>query len=122
MGCDAHAWVKTLSGLIIFVQNVLAETPFFFASGRILEKLGHIHSMSLVLFAFGLRFILYSVIPSPWWFLPVELFNGLTFGLFWPCMTSYASIIAPPGTAATVQVLKYFCFLIKCSSVFFREW
>lgn len=64
--------------------------------------------MSLVLFALGVRLILYSVISNPWWFLPVELSNGLTFGLFFACMASYASIIAPPGTEATMQVRKVY--------------
>ena len=74
-----------------------------FISGRILKKIGHIHAMSLVLCAFGLRFIIYSVLQDPWWCLPVELFQGFTFGLFYATMASYGSIVAPPGTEATVQ-------------------
>jgi len=59
--------------------------------------------MSLVLFAFGVRFLIYSILENPWWCLPVELFQGFTFGLFYATMASYASIVAPPGTEATVQ-------------------
>jgi len=33
----------------------------------------------------------------------VELFQGFTFGLFYATMASYASIVAPPGTEATMQ-------------------
>lgn len=61
--------------------------------------------MSLVLFAFGIRFLLYSLLIDPWWCLPIELLNGLTFGTFYATMTSYASIVAPPGTEATIQGL-----------------
>lgn len=74
-----------------------------FLTGRILRKIGHVHAMSLVLFAFGVRFVIYSVLKNPWWCLPVELFQGFTFGLFYATMTSYASIVSAPGTEATVQ-------------------
>lgn len=59
--------------------------------------------MSTVLFAFGLRFLLYSWIENPWYCLPIELLQGPTFGIFYATMASYASIVAPPGTEATVQ-------------------
>ncbi|CAG2055051.1 unnamed protein product [Timema podura] len=61
--------------------------------------------MSLVLLAFGIRFLLYSFLYNPWWCLPIELLQGVTFGLFYATMASYASIVAPPGTEATVQGL-----------------
>jgi hypothetical protein len=59
--------------------------------------------MSLVLLAFGVRFLIYSFLTNPWWCLPVELFQGVTFGLFLATMASYASIVAPSGTEATMQ-------------------
>lgn len=95
--------IKTLQGVIMGVQCLGGELPFFFLSGRILKKIGHINAMSLVLFTLGIRFILYSVIDNPWWFIPVEFSNGLTFGVFYACMASYASIVAPSGTEATMQ-------------------
>ncbi|XP_028134563.1 major facilitator superfamily domain-containing protein 6 [Diabrotica virgifera virgifera] len=104
-GCTGMVYVKTLEGLLQGVQTVLGEAPFFFFSGVIIKKLGHVNTMSLVLFAVGIRFLLYSVIPNPWYFLPIEISNGLTFGLFFACMASYASIVAPSGTEATMQGL-----------------
>lgn len=103
-GCDSQQWIKTLEGIVMAIQTLAGEMPFFFCSGRILKKIGHINAMSLVLLVIGIRYILYSVIPDPWWFLPIELLNGLTFGLFYACMASYASVVAPPGTEATMQV------------------
>ncbi|CAH0547882.1 unnamed protein product [Brassicogethes aeneus] len=100
---DMQSNVKTLEGLVSAIQCLLGELPLFFLSGAILKRIGHVHAMSLVLLILGLRFILYSVIPNPWWFLPIELSNGLTFGLFYSTMASYASIVAPPGTEATMQ-------------------
>jgi predicted ABC-type sugar transport system permease subunit len=103
-GCDSQQWIKTLEGIVMAIQTLAGEMPFFFWSGKILKRIGHINSMSLVVLVIGVRYILYSIIPNPWWFLPVELLNGLTFGLFYACMASYASIVAPPGTEATMQV------------------
>lgn len=103
--CNGLTWIKTLEGLIMCIQCFGGELPFFFISGWLLKKIGHINAMSLVLFAFGIRFLLYSLLIDPWWCLPIEMLNGLTFGTFYATMTSYASIVAPPGTEATVQGL-----------------
>uniref|UniRef100_A0A1L8DEU6 Putative transporter n=2 Tax=Nyssomyia neivai TaxID=330878 RepID=A0A1L8DEU6_9DIPT len=98
-------WIKTLQGLAMGIQCFGGELPFFFLSGWILNKIGHIHAMSLVLLGFGVRFLLYSALTNPWWVLPIELLNGITFGIFYSTMASYASIVAPPGTEATLQGL-----------------
>lgn len=92
---------------LIFVFNLLMIKKLvnYFCLGWILKKIGHINAMSLVLFAFGIRFLLYSMLTDPWWCLPVELLNGLTFGIFYATMASYASIVAPPGTETTIQGL-----------------
>ncbi|CAG9819274.1 unnamed protein product [Phaedon cochleariae] len=102
-GCESQAYVKTLEGLVQAIQSLAGEAPFFFLSGRIMNKIGHENTMSLVLLAIGIRFILYSVIANPWYFLPIELLNGITIGLAFACLYSYASIVAPPGTEATMQ-------------------
>ncbi|KAH8418715.1 hypothetical protein KR222_002804 [Zaprionus bogoriensis] len=98
-------YMKTLEGLVMAIQCFGGELPFFFMSGWILKRIGHVNAMSLVLFGFGVRFILYSMLQNPWYVLPIELLNGVTFGLFYATMASYASIVAPPGTEATMQSL-----------------
>jgi len=105
MSDDQIRWIKTLQGLVSVLQTFLGEIPFFFFSGRILKKIGHINTMSLVLMGFGIRFILYSLLSNPWWVLPIELLQGITFGMSYATMASYASIIAPSGTEATIQGL-----------------
>ncbi|XP_036326884.1 major facilitator superfamily domain-containing protein 6-like protein A isoform X2 [Rhagoletis pomonella] len=102
-GCQNS--MKTLEGIAMGIQCFGGELPFFFLSGWILRKIGHVNAMSLVLFAFGVRFILYSVLVNPWYVLPIEMLNGVTFGIFYSTMASYASIVAPPGTEATMQGL-----------------
>ncbi|KAJ9601320.1 hypothetical protein L9F63_000542 [Diploptera punctata] len=101
--CQVQMWMKTLEGLVLGVRCFGGELPFFFFSGQILNKIGHVHSMSLVLLVFSLRCILYSLLVNPWWCLPLELLQGLTFGICYSTMASYTSTIAPPGAEATMQ-------------------
>lgn len=109
-GCNGQNSMKTLQGLAMGIQCFGGELPFLFLSGWILQKIGHVNAMSLVLGAFGVRLLLYSFLVNPWYVLPIELLNGLTFGIFYSTMTSYASIVAPPGTEATMQVSFLFVF------------
>uniref|UniRef100_A0A1B6D4I8 Major facilitator superfamily associated domain-containing protein n=1 Tax=Clastoptera arizonana TaxID=38151 RepID=A0A1B6D4I8_9HEMI len=104
-GSETKDWIKTLEGLIMAVQCFGGELPFFFLSGWILKKIGHLNAMSLVLFIFGIRFLLYSMLTDPWWCLPIELFQGFTYSILYATMASYASLVAPPGTENTVQGL-----------------
>ena len=85
-------------------QCFVGEVPMFFLSGLVLRTLGHAHTMTLVLAAFSLRFFLYSLLSNPWLSLPIELLNGVTFGLCYSTMCGYAHTIAPQGMEATVQV------------------
>ncbi|KAJ2954534.1 hypothetical protein O0L34_g2818 [Tuta absoluta] len=101
--CDSSDYTKTLQGLVSAIQTFGGEIPFMFVSGYILKKIGHVNSMSLVLFAFGIRFTLYSYLTNAWWVLPIEMFQGITYGMFYPTMTSYANVVSPPGTETTVQ-------------------
>lgn len=102
--CDFR-WFKLLDGLMLAIQCFLGELPFFLLAGLLLARLGHVMCMTIVILTFGLRFVLYSVVQNPWLFLPIEVLQGLTFGLFYSTMTSYASAVALPGTEATVQAL-----------------
>lgn len=61
--------------------------------------------MSMTLFTFGIIFMLYSILEDPIHFLPISFINGITFSTMYATMASYASIIAPPGTEATMQGL-----------------
>ena len=51
----------------------------------------------------GIRLMAYSFLTDPWYALPIELLNGLTLGVYWSTMASYAYLVAPPGTASTLQ-------------------
>ncbi|KAG6800459.1 major facilitator superfamily domain-containing protein 6 [Apis mellifera caucasica] len=95
--------LKTLQGLLTGVQCFLGELPFNFISGNVLRKLGHVNVMSLVLLIYAIRFMAYSTVSNPWWFLIIEILHGPTVGLCWPTMVSYGDKITPSGTKATIQ-------------------
>lgn len=97
------AWLKTLQGFLTGVQCFLGELPFNFISGRVLRKLGHVNVMSLVLLVYAIRFMAYSTVKNPWWFLIIEVLHGPSLGLCWPTMVSYGDKVTPPGTKATIQ-------------------
>ncbi|XP_023211758.1 major facilitator superfamily domain-containing protein 6-like [Centruroides sculpturatus] len=94
---------QLIMGLALGVESFLGELPFFFFAGEIIKKLGYVNTISLTLFSFSIRYLLYSVINDPWLVLPVELLQGPTFGIFYAAMTSYANMMAPAGTEATMQ-------------------
>jgi len=100
---DKLPWIKTLQGLAIGIQCVLGEMPFLFFSGWVIKRIGHLHCMSLGLFVFAIRFYLYSIITNPIWILPVELANGITFGLCNAVQLTYARKIAPVSAVTTIQ-------------------
>ncbi|XP_046647849.1 major facilitator superfamily domain-containing protein 6-like isoform X2 [Daphnia pulicaria] len=102
-GCDSLEWIKLLEGLAMGIQCFAGEAPFLFLSGWFLNKLGHVHTMTMILLVMGFRLICYSLLTNPWLTLPIELLNGLTLGVYWSTMTSYAYLIAPPGAGTTLQ-------------------
>jgi len=99
---DMYPWIKTIEGGATFVQCMGGEMPFLFLSGQIIKLIGHGNCMSLCLLVFAVRFYLYTIIHNPIWILPVELTNGITFGLYHAVLMAYAKIIAPPNSVATL--------------------
>ena len=90
-------WLTLLIGLNMGVQCFVGEVPMFFLSGWIINRLGHANTMTLVLGVFGIRSLLYTLLTNPWYSLLIEVLNGVTFGIFYATMTSYAHILSPPG-------------------------
>jgi hypothetical protein len=61
--------------------------------------------MQIVLGLYGLRFLFYSLMDSPWQTLYVEVISGGCQGLFMPAQISLAHKIAPEGCATTILAL-----------------
>lgn len=111
--------IKTLQGFASSVQMFGGEIPFFFLSGALLRRIGHANAMSLVLAGFAVRFLLYAGLRNIWWVLPVELLQGITYGVFFATMASYASKVAPEGAEATMQV--YFAWHFELHLAAFND-
>ncbi|XP_060834255.1 major facilitator superfamily domain-containing protein 6-A-like isoform X1 [Rhopalosiphum padi] len=100
--CNQVAWIKTLQGFSQGLQSFGGEMPIFFCSGWIIKHIGHKHCMSLVLFAFTVRFFFYSVMTNPVWVLLIEILNGMAYALGRAVMVSYSRRISPPSAHHTV--------------------
>jgi len=109
------AWLKTLQGITQGIQCFIGEIPFFFWSGWIINKLGHVNCMTLVLGAMGLRMYLYTIIWNPAWIICIELLNGVSYALGYSVKMSYAKIISPPDVIFTTVGLLG---LIECIGMF----
>uniref|UniRef100_A0A6B2EDF9 Putative transporter n=1 Tax=Phlebotomus kandelakii TaxID=1109342 RepID=A0A6B2EDF9_9DIPT len=101
-----EASIKLIEGCVVAAECLGGEILFFLISGRILKRIGFVHCLSLCFFTYSIRLALISMIPNPWYLVPVELFmQGATYALCYTCIVAYASAIAPPGTSATMQGL-----------------
>ncbi|XP_063602793.1 major facilitator superfamily domain-containing protein 6-like [Penaeus indicus] len=98
-------YLKLLQGLLLGVQCLLSEVPCFFLTGKIISKLGYSKSLFVSLLGYAARFCLYAFVTNPWWYLPVELFHGVSFSLSLGCATMFANSVTPPGAEATMQAI-----------------
>lgn len=115
--------MKTLQGLALIIQCFVGEVPSFFLSGKyiintsliklvklipcftgyILKHVKHMTIFSMVFFTFFVTYLAYYFIRNPLWALPIEVLNGLAFGLPYSAAISYAAILAPVGAEGTLQ-------------------
>ncbi|KAI8507892.1 hypothetical protein Bbelb_141320 [Branchiostoma belcheri] len=87
-----------------FGTATLLTVAFGFEKWRkLIRKIGHQQVFQLALFCYAVKFLSYSLIPSPWWVLAIEPLHGITFGAMFSASVTYASLIAPPGMETTMQ-------------------
>ncbi|KAB0801831.1 hypothetical protein PPYR_04017 [Photinus pyralis] len=95
---------KLLEGLIVAAQTLGAEIIFFYISGTIIRKIGYAATFSCCFLSYGIRYGLISIVPSPWWIIPIEaLMQGPSYALIYTTIVAYANAISPPGMSATMQ-------------------
>ncbi|XP_057663490.1 uncharacterized protein LOC130898309 isoform X1 [Diorhabda carinulata] len=96
--------IKLLEGVIVAAETLGGEVIFFSISGMILKRFGHVHCFSMCFINYALRLGLISIVPSPWWIVPIEIvFQGPTYALTYTTIVAYANELAPPGASATMQ-------------------
>ena len=85
--------------------GVLAELPIMYFSPFLLRRYGSRALIATGFFFFAVRMVLYSLIPSAEWTLPLALLHGVTYTPFWVGSVTYASELAPDNLKSTVQGL-----------------
>lgn len=96
--------IKLLEGLTVAAETLGGEVLFFSISGKILSTFGYGHSFTFCFISYAVRLGAISLIPSPWWILPIELImQGPTYAMSYTTIVAYTSAISPPGTSATMQ-------------------
>ncbi|MPC20694.1 Major facilitator superfamily domain-containing protein 6 [Portunus trituberculatus] len=112
---SAFAHIKLLQGIFMGVGCFLGEVPSLFLSALVIKKLGSEITFGISLTAMAIRVFLYSTVSNPWFFPPIELLHGASFGLFYPNMIATASQMSPPGAMATVQGIVKTTFITGVS-------
>ncbi|KAG7674534.1 putative Major facilitator superfamily domain-containing protein 6-B [Nannochloris sp. 'desiccata'] len=99
----------TLLGLCLAI-NCVGEVPFFYFSGAIIKRLGVTVSFNLAMVAYIIRLGAYALLPlypTLWIALPIELLQGLTFGLAYSAGTVHCRRISPKYLRSTVQSIFF---------------
>lgn len=90
---------------LLYNWNILFY-KIFWIQGKILEKFGYDYTLTFCFLCYALRMALLSLVPTPWHVLLIEvILQGPSLALLYATIVTYASIISPPGTSATVQAI-----------------
>ncbi|KAK2166338.1 hypothetical protein LSH36_40g20006 [Paralvinella palmiformis] len=95
----ASQFLMGVSGIVVCAS----EFVMFFLVGKVIKLLGYIGIMYLGLLGYTVRFCIYAVIRNPWWVLPAEVLQGITFSIVWVSMTAYTTMAVPSASLATIQ-------------------
>ena len=85
--------------------QALAEAAFLFFSPRLLRRFKLEHLLLASIFIYALRILLYSLIPTAEWAIPLGLLHSLSFGLYIVCVIVFVERISPEGLKTTGQGL-----------------
>ena len=96
---NASSWVL---GSCLFAR-FLGEIPSLYYSGAIIEKIGHVQCLYLMFLVLSLRYLGTSLIPNPWWELPMSFIWSVVYSIGFTAVCVYGSLITPPSMHATLQ-------------------
>jgi MFS transporter, PPP family, 3-phenylpropionic acid transporter len=85
--------------------SAISETPIMLFSAYLVGKFGSKRLLYAAFFLYSVRMLLYSLMPSPIWALPIALMHGGTFGFFWISSVTHVNSLAPQNLKATSQGL-----------------
>ncbi len=92
-------------GLVGWMWSVgaISEIPVMLFGTRLLRRWGPKKLIATGFFFYGVRLILYAVMPRPEWVLGINLMQGLSFAFYWVGGVTYVSQITPEHLRATGQ-------------------
>ena len=93
-----------IAGASVLV-SVAFELPIFRIAPSLIRKYGTKHMLILANLAWIVRGLGYAVFESAWIVLVLELFHGVTFGLFYSASVHTCVKQSPPGMESTMQSL-----------------
>jgi PPP family 3-phenylpropionic acid transporter len=85
--------------------GAITEAPIMFFSAFLVGKFGSKRLLYAGFFLYAVRMLLYSLMPSPIWALPIALMHGSSFGFFWIASVTHVNSLAPDHLKATSQGL-----------------
>ena len=88
---------------ITWTIAAIAEMPIMLLSAVLLKRFGARLLITVAIIVYGLRMVLYSIMPAPEWAAWIALLGGFSFGLYWISAVTYASELAPEHLKATSQ-------------------
>ncbi len=83
----------------------ISELPVLFLGGMLTERLGGRRMLAVALIIYCVRLLLYSVLPSAVWVLPVQLLHGFSFGIYLMAAVTLVHQFVGSDLAATAQGL-----------------
>ena len=98
---EMHA-SRTIMGLANLVASLIEIFVFPFSSKILSLCGGAVGGIEVAIFSYFVRFIILSYIRNPWLVLPTQLFNCLSFALFWTAAVEYTQEIAPKEIHVTM--------------------
>ena len=85
--------------------SVLFEIPIFQAAPSLIHKWGTKRMLIVANVAWVIRALGYSIFSSAWIVLILEIFHGITFGLYFSAAVHICVNQCPPGMDSTMQAL-----------------
>lgn len=83
----------------------LSEVPVMFICGILFSRFSELRLLALAALVFSVRWALFFTIVNPWLTVPIQLLNGLSFGLFFLSSVSYLTKLVPDRLRSSGQGL-----------------
>lgn len=93
---------KLLMGVATIFRAIALILAFIF-NAFLSDLCGHVQLMLSSVAGYFILFGGFSIIQNPWWALPLEFLEGITYGTTWSTAVTHLADATPRGGAATMQ-------------------